>query len=114
MNLLTDEQIIEILEEWLGKIRKKTGKYEFPPVKEGSPITDWSIATCEAIAEAQARLTLQEVGEWLEREGLELTWDNSQGFEDVLKWEGTEGRLVFVSKAMIEALKRGEMPEREG
>jgi len=65
----------------------------------------------KAICEAQAHLTLQEVGEWLEREGLELTWDNSQGFEDVLKWEGTEGRLVFVSKAMIEALKRGEMPE---
>ena len=90
MNILTDEQISNIYHSTM----------------------EWNeMDYVKAICEAQARLTLQEVGEWLEREGLELTWDNSQGFEDVLKWEGTEGRLVFVSKAMIEALKRGEMPE---
>ena len=102
MKLLTEEQRTETLQQKMKEITESSLHFTSREI-------DWM--RDNALLEAQAHLTLQEVGEWLEREGLELTWDNSQGFEDVLKWEGTEGRLVFVSKAMIEALKRGEMPE---
>ena len=58
----------------------------------------------KAICEAQARLTLQEVGEWLEK------WECHFREDEILTGEPA-GRIGYLSDEMVEAFKRGEMPE---
>ena len=101
MKILTEEQREQILQQMAEEI-VKSPRWESPATtftsKEIDRIRD------DALLEAQARFTLKEVGEWLEKWGCHFRED------EILTGEPA-GRIGYLSDEVIEALKRGEMPE---